>query len=199
MTKREIATSILNSLGEESNHELLERIKDRVIALRAKLLRQSIAKYGIDEMLLQTYEIKMVRKVDDNNCYYFESECMIPVTLRNVNSTSPFQSVTTTHSKPYTWIRHYERFTIPKIRINQLTKYYSLLNSKIQVFNSNVKVLTVTDVFEGLNEFDLACKGVCVSDDMYLPMPADIATDIIKLLITEFKQLQQETIIEVKE
>lgn len=199
MTKTDIATSIINSVGEEDNHELLERMKDRVVALRAKLLRQSIARNGIDDLLLQTYDIKLNRKTDSNNCFYYESECTIPVPIRRVNTTSPFQSITTVDGKPYTFIRPFERYTIPKIRVNQMTKYYLLENGKIKTYNSNVKRLIVTDIFEGLNDFDLECRGICRDDDSYLPMPADMATDIITLLITEFRQLKEGIIKEVKE
>ncbi len=191
MTKQAIVTSIVNALGENHNHELYERVKDRVVALRAKFLRQSFAKYGIDSLLEQTYTVEMVQKTDEFGCIYLESKCKVYMPIRTSDTSYPFSFVGTSRNAPFTFLRGYETETIPRIPINQLNRYYTVDNMKIRTYNSTAKVLTVKDVLEDFGSLDVNCEGTCGDDDTLLPMPADFAGDIITVLTAEFSQTLQ--------
>ena len=190
MTKREITTSIINALGKQHDHELYERIKDRVVMLRAKLLRQSMAQHGVDDLLLQTYKVNMIQKTDLLGCVYLESDCKVFIPIRTHNNTVPFLSVTTLLSSPLTYLRPYEEATIPRIPINALNQYYGVKNLKLTSYNSTAKVLVIQDVLEDFKQLDVDCSGACEDDDTLLPMPADFAGDIIRILTQEFAQVK---------
>jgi len=198
MTKEAIITSVLNELGSPFSLELYNRISDRVIALRAKYLRQSIGKYGIDELLKQDYTLNLKKETDGKGCVYFKTECKVPVPIRAIGMSSPFNFVGNVNGIPYTYLRSYETKTIPAIPVNKNNKYYTVKNGYIEVYNSQVTNLTVSAVFESLEDL-LDCAGDC-SDNTELPMPSDIVDIIIKDLIQEFgstKPLEKD--IEVKE
>ena len=189
MTKRQIATSIINELGQPFNHELYERVVDRIISLRAKYLRQSIGKYGIDELLQQTYIIKMKRIVDEDGCVTHISECKIAMPIRAIGAASPFKYVGNTSNKPYTFLRVYETNTIPLIPVNARNVYYSIENGLIQSYNTTAKELKIIDIFESFDDYlDMCTKSNCVDDDTALPMPADFVDLIIRDLVRELGQ-----------
>jgi len=192
MTKRAIVTLVLNELKQPFNHELYERISDRVVALRAKYLRQSIGKYGIDELLQQTYIVKMVKTKDDDGCIYYETECKIVTPIRAIGSASPFKFVGTKSNRPFTFLRAYEVDTIPSIPVNAKHKYYSIENKKIRTYNVTPTEIKITDIFESFDELLDMCNDVdCVDDDTALPMPADFVDLIVKDLVQELGQVSK--------
>ena len=153
--------------------------------LRAKMLRQSISRYGVDILLQQSYTITMEFKVDDDDCDYLISTCLVPTPIRKSSTSSPFLFVGIQGKIPYTFIREYEVYSIPTIPINSLNKYYTLDNGRLKTYNSTAKQLKLIDVFEDAEQLDINCDGQCEDDDMYLPMPADFADTIIKDLVQE--------------
>lgn len=191
MTKQSIITSILNELGKPFDHELYERIGDRVLALRAKYLRQSIGKYGLDELLKQTYLIDLIKKTDEFGCFYYITPCEILTPIRTTNSPSPFNYVGDKYGRSYTFIRIFEVQTIPKIPINVRNVYYILENGYIKIYNSNNPILKVIDIFEDINDLIDICNSGCVSDNIELPMPLDFVDLIIKDLVQEFAPINQ--------
>jgi len=191
MTKRAIITLILNELGKPFDHELYQRIGDRVLALRAKYLRQSIAKYGLDELLKQTTELKLEKKYDDNNCIYYQSVCKVPIPIRVSQTSAPFNFVGTVTGVPFTFLRPFEIRTIPAIPINKLNKYYTVENNYIITYNTSYKKIKLTDIFEDLDDLIDCHKTECVDDDTELPTPADMIDLIVKDLVSELGQLNQ--------
>ena len=199
MTKKAIITLIINELSEPFSLEFYNRVGDRVIALRAKYLRQSIGKYGIDEILKQEFKIELKKFIDDDGCIYFKSICKLPIPIRAIGMASPFNFVGNINGIPYTFLRSYEVKTIPKIPVNMLNKYYTIKNGYLKAYNSQVTSLNVSAVFEDIEDL-LNCGGDCTDDTMELPMPGDIVDTIIKDLVQELgavKPLEQD--IEVKE
>jgi hypothetical protein len=184
MTKKEIITLITNEIGKPFSLEIYNRVGDRIIALRAKYLRQSIGKYGIDELLKQSYTLEL-KKVNENGCIYFKSICKVPIPIRAIGMASPFNYVGNVNGIPYTYLRIYETQTIPHIPVNKLNKYYTFKNGYIEVYNSQITKLVVSAVFESIEDL-INCGGDCFDEDMELPMPGDIVDIIVKDLIQEF-------------
>lgn len=102
-TLNQYASKIANMVGQPSNHEMKERIKDAFKATFANRIRQSSERNGIDSILTLTY-IAEVIEVDSNDSIpkptnykttkkEFTTLNKVPVPIR-IKSDAPFISVT---------------------------------------------------------------------------------------------------------
>lgn len=195
----QIATSILNELGEDTNHELLERIKDRVKFLRSSILRNNIDKYGVDDELVIPLQLKVqpIKLVNCNkvltNCEILETVNKIPTPVRTTGKPIFRYVGGVSGITPFFYTQFYNIPALLQLPIYAATVFAALVDNKLRIYNNNqfemIQVdMVVSDINEIINECDKT-TGNCPSDNDEFLIPFDIIHSIITTLVSEFMQL----------
>lgn len=195
-TLNQYAARVANLLNQPFNNELKERVKDAFRGLRANRIRQSVDKYGIDDILKQSYVVETM-KVDSNldscarviGCNILRSVNKIAKPVR-FNSDEPFTFVGTTDGITFVYS---DIGTVRKMKalpMIGMAVFYIYENDYIYLYgNVKLKEFRVQTIFANIEEVISYCdsNNGCYTDDMEFPLPLDMEQSIItELLSKEF-------------
>ena len=186
----QLASNVAHILGSPTNTSLKSRVKDEYKYLRAKYIRQSIERYGVDSVMKISYVVSLVPVDIADNCI-IDIGCDISRTENPIGrpvrykTDVPFIFVGTPDGYTFTYIK-----SISESRYRRFMKHvnnailWTYLNDYIYVFNNKIKQVRVDGVPENPEEWISICDD-CYNDDMEFPLPFDmtnaITLEIVKL------------------
>lgn len=196
---RQLATRVINNIGEEFNIPLYERVKDMLITARAEMLQQSIDKRGaITDHYRQRYTVRL-QKTDAADTCVINANCTI---LRTVNkiatplrytTDTPFLFVGSIDGKlTFTYAKRSEIQYVTSMKYISKAIRYVYLNNYIYVYlNTKLKYISVEAVYENPTIVSDECTGgaICYTDDMEFPAPLDIINRCMDRIYKELKGL----------
>jgi hypothetical protein len=191
-TLNQLASNVAHLLGQPLNETLKERIKDDYKYLRVKYYRQSIERYGVDQVIKVSYIVPLEVVDIADNCI-IDIGCNISRSINTVGrpmrykTDTPFTFVGTPDGYSFTYIRNiseerYRRY-IKNVSKGVLWMY---LNDYIYLFDDKIKQIKVEGVPENPEQWITICDDTtCYNDDMEFPLSYDvvesITTEIFKL------------------
>jgi hypothetical protein len=200
-SKRQIIMNLLNILeGGRLSDDTIPSYRQVGFILdykRAQYLRQDQTKNWFDmDTIYQDLGVIKMTPVDSSECCAFESGCIIYKTEKKIPSLLRFNN---RHAIKINAINKRKRFelVLPErfdfigyTKFGRLTEAAYLLNGYIytnELYALNVRAAIVTP--EDAKGFECA-DGVCYTDDMEYPLPADIIDLVTRdILSTELKML----------
>ena len=187
-TLGQITTSIINELDQQDNLELYERVKDRVIALKSKLVRQSVERNDFSDLLIQYFDVPL-KKVKLDDCEILVSDCDVEPSV-DIKSSAPFAFVGTANVNkpiPLTYVRYYETSLFKLLPGRNKVVFYSFNNKKVYVHN-NLKLskIRIGHIFDNVADAAHFCSTTGCTDNDLVPIPNHYVHDIITILVEEF-------------
>lgn len=203
VTLNQLGSKISNILGKPGDHNIQERAKSACKALFATYIRQSIERYGIDEVLKVSFNVplKCVPLTDIENTYagigtetcVFTTEHKVPIPLRMQND-APFLQVYTQHDDGSFINYTYASTSMASL----LTSIYSPTGvwGSYQIINGKLKII----IKNTLNDLEIEAKNyrfvtlVYIAEspedviamyseedgqDVELPLPADLVERVV--------------------
>lgn len=188
----QIVDSIRIKIDKPFDHTLREVLKDRVLQLRALLIRRSTQRHGLDEELKMSIDIPLidVDKLDSCyktlNCTSHRTINKVPVPVR-LSRGVPFDFVGTLFNIPYGFIRFSEENFFTYIPIRKDMRGYYMNNGYIYLVNPlHEDTIRVRHVFENIEEAVSLCDSDCIDDNTDIFLPGDLTSEIINILVVEF-------------
>ena len=150
---KEIATEIVEALGQVDNVPLYNRVKRLIIEGRAELIRRDVTKSGIDDDYIQYVPINMIKvpsidlpEVSPNLCgSVLRSKNRIPTTVRIANNT-PFMYVGTS-DRGYPYVYATNATGISRMRNSRYftnVTMYCFVNGYIYVYSNDNNIASIT-------------------------------------------------------
>jgi len=150
---KEIATEIIEALGQVDNTPLYNRVKRLIIEGRAELIRRDVRKTGIDDDYIQYVSVNMIKvpsidlpNVSTNVCgSVLRTKNRIPSTVRVANNT-PFMYVgTSDRAYPYVYVSNatgVTRMRNSKYFVNVIM--YCFVNGYIYIYATDNNIANIT-------------------------------------------------------
>ena len=192
-TLNQYSSRIAGILGRETDHAMLERIKDAFKALFANRIRQSIDKRGIDDLLTLSCNIpvQLDTSISIPNFVIFYTISKVPIPVRFAND-APFVYVGIKGDDgiPFSNKNLTEIRLSGKSILKGFNRYYNYANGVIKLFinssysvytinTNNIKEITISSIFENPEEV-IAYYSSEDSQDVELPFPNDMLESIIQ-------------------
>jgi len=202
-TLSSIAEGISFELGQQFNAELNEDLKNRIVELRAKFIRQDLDRNNFsytDYLSVIEITFETAQSFEPNyikGSYILKSKTKIPKPLRiKNNGRIPFKFVgSLDREKPFTFaLKEEAKFFHPQNLKN--TVYYSYIEDYIIILNNEkVKKAILEYIIADPREFKNCYE---TDEELNFPIPEDMLYDIRITLIKEYGNLigviKQETV-----
>lgn len=212
ITLNELSSRIANITGKVHDHGLRERVKAAFKDVFAARIRQSIAKSGIDSLLILPVSIPVVLDNDKSTVEFsvYKTTGDVPTPLR-FNNDAPFIYVGVEKPiddlVPFSFKTEFDIKLSSKRKMGGLFRYYTFMNNTVRLYLSNhydvysmdksdVRKAVLASIYESPEE---VAKFYTTDDvgDYPIPYPRDMVESILlEILKTEFNYIPQD--IEVK-
>ena len=210
----QLSSQVATNIGRPFDVPLKKRIADLFKNVRAKYLRQSIQKYGVDEVYIQKYVVPTTT-VDIADSCAVSIGCDVRRTTNKIanpiryTNDAPFLLVASPSGKLIiTFSQLFE------VQLGEDDPYfgviprYSYVNNYIYLYNTNISNILVQAAYESPeliipsatgDTCTLTATGICYTDDMEFPIPMDLIHDIKLEVYRElgFNKIPAETIIKM--
>lgn len=210
-TLNELGSKISNILGKPGDHNIQERAKGACKALFATFIRQSIERYGVDEVLKVSFNVplKCVQLADIENTdnfvgakeTVFTTENKVPTPVRILND-APYLHVYTQHDDgSFITYKYASNSVVPLLTTiyspTGVWGVYQIVNGRLKIIIKNTlknfdiqpknyKFVTIVYIAENPEEV-ISMYSENDGQDVELPLPADMIERVIyEVLRTEF-------------
>jgi hypothetical protein len=190
----EIATAFIDSVNQEFNIPLRERIKFHIKHLRAKFIRQDFEKNKISRNVIGSYVDKLIKVDQLDNCL-IELGCKILRTENKVpkpvqTKGSLFQYVGSVNYGNEGWgeVDPSEIATLPyKMFSNKLDRWYYTNDYIYVITDGKYKYIRIESAFEDPEEAVTVCTNStnCLTDDDEFP----ISLHMVDLIYKEMRSI----------
>jgi len=193
VTLNQIATSILNEVGQQTNHELLERIKDRVRFLATTIMKREIDKYSYADDLVVPLRFKLEKVTiptgcTTGDCFVLQTTTKLPSIIRTVNKPIFNYIGSIDSAKPFYYTTEFNIPMLLELPIYKLTIFVTYVGGKLRVYNNTaLEYIQVNMMLLDKSEYtDLCDIASSCGEDEYFSVPYDIIDSIIRTLVEEF-------------
>lgn len=202
-TLNQLGSKISNILGKPGDHSIQERAKSACKALFATFIRQSIERYGIDEVLKVSFNVPLicVPLTDIENTYagvgardmVLTTEHKVPTPLR-IHNDAPFLHVYTQHDDgTITTYKYASNSIVPLLTAiyspTGVHGVYQIVNGKLKIIIKNTlddidikpcdyKYITIVYIAENPEDV-IAMYSEDDGQDIELPLPADMIERVV--------------------
>lgn len=190
-TLRETIDSILVSVDKPFDHTMRQILRDRILELRALLIRRSGRKYGLDEEFKMSIDIPLVKVEATDSCFgnfhctVMRTSSKVPLPIR-LSRGVPYDYVGTMTGVPYSFMRYGEHMIYTAISIRGDMRSYIMNNGYIYLVNPlHEKVVRIRHAFENIEDAVNSCDINCVDEDTHIFLPGDLIGEIKTMLIGE--------------
>ena len=206
-TLNQYGSRIANILGKPNDHVIRERGKDAFKAVFANRIRQSIAKNGIDELLILSCSIPVTEdsSATMRNFAVFKTSSKVPVPMR-FHSDAPFTYIGVKREKnsdmvddgiPFSHRLPLEIKLSDRGDLSGFKRYYTYSNGILSLYMTKqydvltqdlsvVKEAVISSIFENPEEV-ITYYSDDDANDVELPFPNDMLESILlEVLKTEF-------------
>lgn len=194
-TLKAIATEICDSLDRPYDGMFLERVMVLVRYTTAKLLRESVKKYGADRQFTLRYKAD-IERVSDDDMMYIDEDTPVYRTTNKIftairdNEPIPFTYVGSKDGFPFTYRNRALHNFASFLLLSGKGISYDVINNYLYIFNnSRVKEVHIEAIWENPIEIIKEIESgkytdKYVEEEYSLPIPEDMIDRIKAILLS---------------